>query len=419
MIKKLVLIVLVLYGCCLSAQNRQEVRDSVKIYFQQGKTELVPSLKSNRSALNRISDSLRTNYADSVYQLRKILVVGGASPEGSVQLNKWLSERRAEVLFDYLSRYGALPDSLRTSRFLGRDWNGLIQLVENDPEVPHKEATLYLLRKIARESVTNGDVKGDHLYRLRQLCGGESYNYMYRNLFPELRASRLYLSYEKVWNPVGALTLQGMRLVPPATDIIRKDTPKASSPKPFYMDFRTNLLYDALLVPNIGVEFYLGRNWSVVTDWMYGWWKSDKVHWYWRTYGGDLTLRKWFGKAAKRKPLTGHHIGVNGQIFTYDFEIGGTGYLGGKPGGTLWDKMNYSAALEYGYSVPIARRLNLDFSIDLGYSEGTYHEYDPIDDCYVWQSTRQRHWFGPTKAEVSLVWLIGRGNYNSNKGGRR
>lgn len=212
MIKKLVLIVLVLYGGCLSAQNRQEVRDSVKIYFQQGKTELVPSLKSNRSALNRISDSLRTNYADSVYQLRKILVVGGASPEGSVQLNKWLSERRAEVLFDYLSRYGALPDSLRTSRFLGRDWNGLIQLVENDPEVPHKEATLYLLRKIARESVTNGDVKGDHLYRLRQLCGGESYNYMYRNLFPELRASRLYLSYEKVWNPVGALTCRGCAL---------------------------------------------------------------------------------------------------------------------------------------------------------------------------------------------------------------
>lgn len=69
MIKKLVLIVLVLYGGCLSAQNRQEVRDSVKIYFQQGKTELVPSLKSNRSALNRISDSLRTSYADSVYQL--------------------------------------------------------------------------------------------------------------------------------------------------------------------------------------------------------------------------------------------------------------------------------------------------------------------------------------------------------------
>ena len=420
MMKKLFFIILTLYGCSLSAQTKHEVRDSVKIYFQPGKIELVPSLGGNRQSLNRIADSLRTSYSDSVYQLRRILVVGGASPEGSVQLNEWLSERRAEVLFNHLSRYGALPDSLKTTNFLGRDWNGLIHLVENDSQVPHKKATLDLLRRIAKESYANGDANGDHLARIQRLYDGEPYNYMYANLFPELRASRLYLTYEKVWNPMALLPGLYGGLEPPATDIIRKGTPyPPSQSKPFYMDFRTNLLYDALLVPNIGVEFYLGRNWSVVADWMYGWWKSDRVHWYWRTYGGDLTLRKWFGKAAKRKPLTGHHIGVNSQIFTYDFEIGGTGYLGGDPGGTLWDKMNYSAALEYGYSVPIGRRLNLDFSIDLGYSEGIYHEYDPIDNCYVWQSTRQRHWIGPTKAEVSLVWLIGRGNYNSNKGGRR
>ncbi|MCD8273384.1 MAG: DUF3575 domain-containing protein, partial [Alistipes sp.] len=29
------------------------------------------------------------------------------------------------------------------------------------------------------------------------------------------------------------------------------------------------------------------------------------------------------------------------------------------------------------------------------------------------------HWFGPTKAEISLVWLLGRGNYNEKKGGAR
>ncbi|MFK2066771.1 DUF3575 domain-containing protein, partial [Bacteroides fragilis] len=38
---------------------------------------------------------------------------------------------------------------------------------------------------------------------------------------------------------------------------------------------------------------------------------------------------------------------------------------------------------------------------------------------YVRKETRQRHWFGPTKAEISLVWLIGRGNYNEKKGGKR
>nr|WP_147351517.1 DUF3575 domain-containing protein [Bacteroides caccae] len=30
-----------------------------------------------------------------------------------------------------------------------------------------------------------------------------------------------------------------------------------------------------------------------------------------------------------------------------------------------------------------------------------------------------RRWFGPTKAGISLVWLIGRGNYNEKKGGRQ
>ena len=82
----------------------------------------------------------------------------------------------------------------------------------------------------------------------------------------------------------------------------------------------------------------------------------------------------------------------------------------------MWDKLNYAIGVEYGYSLPISRRLNLDFTLGVGYWGGEYHEYIPSDGHYVWQSTKQRHWFGPTKAEVSLIWLIGRGNYNEKKG---
>ena len=71
-----------------------------------------------------------------------------------------------------------------------------------------------------------------------------------------------------------------------------------------------NMLYDAIACANGGLEIYLGKNWSIDAYWMYAWWKSDRVHNYWRTYGGDVELRKWLGSAAKRKPLTGHHIGA-------------------------------------------------------------------------------------------------------------
>ncbi len=424
MIKRLTLtlVILLFFGGLLPAQTAREVQDSVKIYFRQGKFELVPLLNGNQSALDRIADSLRTNYADSVYRLKKILVVGGASPEGSVRRNEWLSEKRAGVLFDYLSRYGSLSDSLKTTVFLGRDWNGLIRLAKEDPDVPYKDETLALLQEIADEVQGHSPTRGDHLERIQRLRGGVPYYYMYWNLFPELRASRLYLWYERTWNPMTVMPMPcfkaGISMLP--ADTVTDDSVNIRLPriaKPFYMDIRTNMLYDLLAVPSIGVQFYLGKGWSVAADWMYGWWKTDRRHWYWRAYGGGISMRKWFGKAAMDKPLTGHHIGVYGQIFTYDFETGGRGYMGGTPGGTLWDKMNYAVGVEYGYSLPIARRLNIDFTIGVGYWGGTYHEYKPVDGCYVWQYTKQRHWFGPTKAEVSLVWLIGRGNRNKEKGG--
>ena len=188
-------------------------------------------------------------------------------------------------------------------------------------------------------------------------------------------------------------------------------TQDASPLKPFYMAVKTNMLYDLGLVPNGGVEFYLGKNISVVGNWMYSWWKSDKSHWYWRIYGGDLAVRYWFGKASKEKPLQGHHAGLYGQIITYDFEIGNKGILA--------DRWSWSAGLEYGYSLPIAQRLNIDFTIGAGYHTGQFYEYLPIDGHYVWQATKHRRYIGPTKAEISLVWLIGRGNENPGKGGKK
>lgn len=187
--------------------------------------------------------------------------------------------------------------------------------------------------------------------------------------------------------------------------------------KPFYMGIKTNMLYDLGAIPNIGAEFYLGANFSVVANWEYSWWKSDKKSWYWRSYGGDVALRYWLGKASRNKPLTGHHLGLYGQMITYDFEVGGRGYIADSGFGK--DKSedaslgwNWAAGLEYGYSLPIARRLNIDFTLGVGYHWGTFKEYLPIDGHYVWQATKRRKYIGPTKCEISLVWLIGCGNYN-------
>lgn len=166
------------------------------------------------------------------------------------------------------------------------------------------------------------------------------------------------------------------------------------------VSIKTNLFYDALLIPNFGLEFYLGKKWSLSTDWMYSWWHSNRTHKYWRTYGGSVELRKWFGKALSGRLFTGHHVGMYAQTFTYDFKLGTRGFLG--------DKWSYGAGISYGYSLPVAKRLNMDFSVGMGYWGGEYKEYVYDSGHYMWRATCQRRWLGPTKVEISLVWLLGK-----------
>lgn len=180
---------------------------------------------------------------------------------------------------------------------------------------------------------------------------------------------------------------------------------------------RTNVLYDAALVPNIGFDLYLASDWSLSLFWTYAWWSKNARHRFWRTYGGDITARRWLGSASKQNFLTGHHLGGYIQASTFDFELGGKGYMGGKPGGSLWDKMNWSIGVEYGYSLPVSRHFNVDFTIAVGYTDCTYHVYRPEDQCYVKKSTKHLRTVLPTKAEISFVWVIGNDSRNRQKGG--
>lgn len=176
---------------------------------------------------------------------------------------------------------------------------------------------------------------------------------------------------------------------------------------------RTNLLYDAVLVPNIGIEVGLPMNFTIGADWFGTWLSSNKHHIYWQGYGGYLTLRYYFGKQAAECPFTGHHVGLYGSALTYDIELGGNGYQA--------DKFGFGGGVEYGYSLPAARNLCIDFNIGVGFQGGKYEVYTPAKDGtghYIWLSTHRRRWWGPTKVEISLKWLISPVQ-TKKKGGKR
>ena len=414
--KKIILIVLLLYGGHTAAQIQT---DSARVYYRVGKAELDPSFYGNGVTMERFLDRLREITADGRYRRFNFRITSYASLEGPLSLNQHLYEARTREFLDYIRRHGVrLPGEVNVWQDNCYDWEELEQRVLRS-DIPFRAEVLDVIRHTPEWSYGNGGERKEYRkQRLMVLRGGVPFRYMKRHFFPEMRCSAVLLTceFEEPEPP---------RPLPPSVlhdtvYVVKRDTVYLPAPrKPFYMAVKTNLLYDAALVPNIGVEFYLKNNWSLSAGWMYGWWKKDRIHWYWRAYGGDITVRKWLGKAAREKPLTGHHLGIYGQVLTYDFETGGRGYMGGEPGGSLFDRASFGGGVEYGYSLPVTRRLNLDFTLGIGYLGGKYYKYTPADGCYVWQETKQRHYFGPSKLEVSLVWLIGHGNINKGKGGKK
>ena len=413
------------------------VSDSLRttIYYRTANARLELPYMDNDRHLAALGDSIRSLGADPAVVLRRILIQGSASPDGNTKYNKELARKRGENLRDYLKDNLSLPDSIFTLQPQGEGWSELAEKLGRT-DAPWRDKAIAIIRDTPEWVVREGKVVDGRKRQLMNLAGGRAWHYMKENLFDSLRSGALVVCeverIERV-KPEPEYTPAEVRQATDMTADNTEETPSTepestatlynkedetvpqdntevgNGGKPFFMAVKTNLLYDAALVPNVGLEFYLGKGWSVCGDWMYAWWSKDAKHRYWRVYGGELEVRKYFGRKAAEKPLQGHHLGVYAQGLTYDFETGGKGYL---------SDFGYGVGVEYGYSLPVAKRLNIDFGLGVGYGGGKYKVYDPEDGCYVYKETKKRRWFGPTKAEISLVWLLGHGNENK-KGGTK
>ena len=405
-----------------TAAAQENDKKEVCIGFRVGSSLLDPKFGNNEANLNDVIQFLNEVRNDTTIELTQVTFCGSASPEGGNKLNRKLAQRRCANMEQYVRQRIQLPDALVKRQDWSDVWQKLAIYVENS-DMPNKKEVLHELLETPEYTYNKyGALVDSRKKRLMDMNYGRTWNYMLDKFFPSVRnASAILVTIRKKNEPAPEPQPEPVVEEPKQPEPVVQPEPIVDTKQPAYFAIKTNMLYDALLVPNVGVEFSLGKRWSVAADWMYGWWSRNKSHRYWRVYGGGLTVRKYFGAKAAEKPLQGHHIGINAQMLTYDIEFGGKGYMGGKPGGTLWDRMNYTIGAEYGYSMPVARRLNIDFSLAAGYMGGRYYEYTPLDGHYVWQATKNRKWIGPTKVEVSLVWLLGHGNYNTKtkKGGEK
>ena len=149
------------------------------------------------------------------------------------------------------------------------------------------------------------------------------------------------------------------------------------------------------------------ESFSVLYEQHTPWWlsKDNRRCLEFLTFGGEF--RWWFAPKTRletddmklRDALMGHFVGVHAWGGKADIQ------WGRNFGCYQFDFI--SAGLTYGYAMPIGKYLNLEFSISAGYARIPYQHYIPTDDWQILIRDRNNagtlHYFGPTKAEISLV----------------
>ena len=127
---------------------------------------------------------------DDSKSLYSISILASSSPEGVYEYNKLLTNKRILSIEKYLiSNYPFINNVNINTTQIDENWDGLIDLVNNDSDIPYKEKVLDIL---------NSDINSaTKEWRLKQISNGVSWRYIQKNFLKYLRSARASISFYK------------------------------------------------------------------------------------------------------------------------------------------------------------------------------------------------------------------------------
>ncbi len=158
-----------------------------KAYTREGalivkfiKNEFVinPDFLENKQVLDKINEALSFIEKDPNAKLKKIVIAGFTSPEGTYAQNQKLSEKRAIALKNLIQTTHKNIEPFIEIIEGGEDWTGLRELIVKS-DMSEKESILNI--------IDNVPIFSGREYQLMRLNRGDSYRYMEKHFFPVLR----------------------------------------------------------------------------------------------------------------------------------------------------------------------------------------------------------------------------------------
>ena len=163
---------------------------------------------------------------------------------------------------------------------------------------------------------------------------------------------------------------------------------------------KTNLLYDAGTTMNLGAEFRLSSYLTLDVSGSYNPWTfSDNKKF--KHVSVQPELRYWI-----YEPFNGHFLGAH-LLYTF-YNVGGVKM----PLGVFPDLKDYrfqgngyGVGFSYGYQWLLSNRWNLEATFGFGYVYLDHSRYE-CRTCGERLGRESKHYLGPTKVGVSLIYVI-------------
>ena len=387
-----------------TAQSDSSVVMRFRIFYPVNQTAIYEDYMDNAVQLHHIREYLKRSP-----KIDSITVYSYASPEGPYRLNQILASERGKTAKRYLLSLipdeRQLPDSLIILDPTAENWKGLREMIYYQYPYDDKDEVLALLD---RTDISDARRK----VMLQRMNKGTPWVYILKEIMPKLR----YATWISVWQrievdqvniPEVDLKVPFPSMDMPVVPMVPMQLPSEEDTKTI-LALKTNLLYDAVSWLNFSVEVPLGKRFSAVYNHQFPWWTwgEGNNEYCMRFLSIGAEARWWFKpmprekteKRIKRDKLMGHFLGVYVESGKWDFE---------RKRDICYQGEHWSAGLSYGYAMPIGKRLNLELSASVGYAAIPHRGYQPAEDYSELYPLREKdgtwHYFGPTKAQVSLV----------------
>lgn len=168
---------------------------------------------------------------------------------------------------------------------------------------------------------------------------------------------------------------------------------------------KTNLLYGAYTyTPNLSLEVGLGKRSTLDIGGGYNPWnlkgspENNKklVHWL-----GQIEYRYWLCSKFSGHFFGIHALGTQYNIAGHELPL----IFGSGSKKYRYEGWGVGAGLSYGYSFYLGKRWSLEAQIGIGYARLHYDKYDGLK-CGSKHGAESRNYFGPTKAGISLIYII-------------